>query len=57
MSGESEICDAVRRVGAWFSATTPRATAFAVDRIMSSIPFDAAEEAVVAGAIALRREE
>jgi len=57
MSGESEICDTLQRVGAWFSATTPRATAFALDRIMSSIPFDAAEEAAVAGAVALRREE
>ena len=49
--------DAPEGIVAWVSAIAPDGTAFAVDRIGSSVPFDAAEEAAVAMAVDHRRDE
>jgi 4'-phosphopantetheinyl transferase EntD len=48
---------APERIAAWITATAPKGTAVAVDRIRPSAAFDAKEEAAIARAVAHRRDE
>jgi 4'-phosphopantetheinyl transferase EntD len=57
MSPEPDKYDAPGRIAAWVTATAPGGIAVAVDRIGSSTAFDAVEEAVIARAVARRRDE
>ncbi|WP_162268417.1 4'-phosphopantetheinyl transferase family protein [Bradyrhizobium manausense] len=52
-----EISDSLEHLGVWLSAVVPQDIAIAIDRISSSTAFDAAEQAVVARAVSLRRDE